>query len=505
MSWSNGLLKLHVILALFNERSPVAYLRVVACLAALAVPTTEAAQAQVRQTSGSEFHPLSADVTSIRSVLDLNIPSAADDFASPPTPPTHRVFGQVTLGYKEKVVDWFSSLDRPDYPFRLDMNLESAQTPVRLAKIILQDPDGHTIKSKLSNDGTFTFSWNPVKQGLGRVTIWSIIESPTRKAAVADWKGRAIDNVDDLTTNTKDYLVFSYSQLFSINAARITNGGLNLDVLIPDTHASAPAFHFLDQALVALDYYHDIDGVDLMPKLNIVYTPTIDDLEDGETGIYMPSKDAGFIYLNPVLKWSGFALRHEIAHVFQRHYMRNANYGRMGEPLANVHAAAMAGNSYLDRIWEFEDLDVQANWYMDEFILLDGEGEYWQYTEGPFAGSPGWVQRVLWDLIDGDDEALTGYLSPEGEVIDAGDFDIINGQGGDGQSLMGGDHLLNEVLVQYVGGGVYGDTNVEYIDRGYEEVDIVDILDGMVYCGHTNYPAIELLMNDAMQFGFEAP
>ena len=464
--------------------------------------THGSAHAQVRQPSTDE---LDSAVVATRSVLDLNIPQAADDYLPPPIPPTHRLTGHVNLAYKEKSVDWFSSLGRPDYPFRLDMDLTPAQTPVRLARIVLQDPDGHTIKGKLSASGAYSFSWNPVKTGLGKVTVWTIIETTTRNAAVADWKGNAIGSVNDLTTNSKDYQLFSYSKTFSINAAKIANGGLNMDVLIPDTHASAAAFHFLDEALVALDYFDDIDGVDLMPKLNIVYTPNIDDLEDGETGIYLPAKDPGFIYLNPILKWSGFAIRHEISHVFQRHYMRNANYGRIGEPLANVHAAAMAGNSYLDKIWEFEDLDVQANWYMDEFILLDGEGEYWQYIDGPFSGSSGWVQRVLWDLVDGNDETLTSYLSPDGDLIDAGDFDVIDGQGGAGQSILGGDHLLNEVLVQYVGGGVFGDTNADYVDRGYDKVDIVDVLDGMVYCGHTNYLAIGLLMNDAMQFGFEAP
>ncbi len=440
-----------------------------------------------------------------RSVFDLNIPQAAGGYSPLPPKPTHRVTGRVTLNYQQKVVDWTSSMERPDYPFRLDMNLQSANTPVRLAKVVLQDPDGHYIKGKLSSTGSYSFEWNPVKTGQGKITVWSIIETPNRSAAVADWKGAVIDSVHDLTTNSKDYIVFSYSKTFSINAAKISTGGLLNNIVIPSTDKSAVAFHFLDQALVALDYFLDINGVGYMPKLNIVYTPNLNDLEDGETGIYLPSKDPGFIYLNPILAWSGFAIRHEIAHVFQSHYMRNAFYGRMGEPLANVHAAAMAGSSLMDKIWEFEDLDVQCNWYQDEFILLDGDGEYWQYTDGPFSGSSGWVQRVLWDLIDGNVETMTTYLSPDGQLIDAGNFDVINGNGGAGQSIMGGDHLLNDVLVGYVGGGSHGVLNGDYVDRGYDEVDIVDVLDGMVYFGHTNYLAIGVLMNDAMEFDFEAP
>ena len=467
-------------------------------------------------------------------VLNLDIPPAflppGLDEAAVPTDPTHRVGGQVLLSYQNRVIDWLSSASRPDWPFRFDVMQQVAQMPVRHAKLVLQDPDGHYITGKLNASGEFEIEWIPVAAGNATITVWSVFDAGNRHAAVGDWIGGNIDDVDDFTTDSGDYLVFSYTHAFSVADAEIADGGLDLEIVIDEDHDSAPAFHFLDNALVALDYFYDISGVHTMPKLNIVYTPDINDLEDGETGIYMPGIHPGFIYINPNFTWNGFALRHEASHVFQEHYLRNDNYGRIGEPLANVHAAAMVGGGLIDKQSELESLDVQANYLDGEFILQDSAGNYWEYHEGPWAvydetgevvttingdgdevnvlPSSGWVQRVLWDLIDGAGsdvaEPVTSYLAADGVTVKnvGAFFDAINGGGGPGQSNQGGDHTLNDVLVHYLGGGVYGQTSDDYIDRGYDNVDIVDVLDGMVVRGHANALALSWLMNEAMDFGY---
>jgi hypothetical protein len=162
----------------------------------------------------------------------------------------------------------------------------------------------------------------------------------------------------------------------------------------------------------------------------------------------------------------------------------------------------------MDKVFVFEDLDVQANFTKGAFRLEDKDGEYWHYCEGcEWTASYGWVQRVLWDLVDGaevtDSEPLTEYhLHGQDELFQAGEFDLIDGGGGRSHLTNGADHVLNDVLVNYLGGGVYGNENEHYVDRGFAKVDIVDVLDGMVCRGHATVEQIDRLVNHAMKFGY---
>jgi hypothetical protein len=153
---------------------------------------------------------------------------------------------------------------------------------------------------------------------------------------------------------------------------------------------------------------------------------------------------------------------------------------------------------------------VQAN-FSDEdetFRLEDRNGAFWEFCDGceDLNYSDGWVLRVLWDLVDGSEpgeaEPLSTYfLFDSDEEFDAGEFDLIDGGGA---SLAGSDHLLNDVLVHYLGGGVWGELNPNYEDRGAQGVDLADVLDGFICRGHANAEQVDRLVNHAMMFGYPA-
>jgi hypothetical protein len=429
-----------------------------------------------------------------------------------PFPPTHRVAGRVRFRYRGRSPDILSSHNNDDYPQYAGVyEMQIYTRTMRWASVVLQDDCGHYIKGQLDSQGEFRFDWIPVNCERGTITIWSVVHSGNRKAAVGRWVGGNISHVDQLTANTGDYRAFSITRSFSIADATIGSSGLYLDIVVSESDEAAKPFWLLENALDALLYFYQIPGVYLMPKLNVIYSPGLA-VEQGDQAFYSPNKDPGFIYIPAAptdYGWIGFAVRHEAAHCFHTHYLREHTYGRIGEPLANVHAQAMVGSPWMDKVNVFENLDVQANFTNSAFRLEDKDGKYWEYCEGcEWTASYGWVQRILWDLVDGGPgsaEPLTKY-HPFGEeqLFEAGQFDMINGGGGTGQSTNGGDHALNDVLVHYLGGGVYGNENPDYVDRGFPKVDIVDVLDGMICRGHATMEQIDLLVNHAMMFGYVA-
>jgi len=371
-------------------------------------------------------------------------------------------------------------------------------------------------------------AWTPVGCDLARVTVWSV----ATKAAVGGWKnGPVIDLSEELTTNTSDYLAYSYSQSFWVSAADLDEHpqGANLEITIPDWNVAAKAFFMLDNVLEAQGYYYDIPGVASsdLPKINVEYTPELlpagvdPNSWDGNTAAYLPSKDH-LIHIphEPSdFGWNRFAHIHETSHYFQHHYLRNASYGRIGEPLANTQALAIMGSHWFDKNIAFENIDVQANYpdcddaegsCVEAFQQADWEfctGETTQ-NDGPCHVEGGWTQRALWDLIDGDHlseaEPLTVYLSDSTHEEHAyGQFDHFDGGGGHAHSTDADDHLINDVLIYYVGVDSFDDTNPDYQDRGIARVDLVDILDGMLCRGHISEAQLDEIVNGAMDFGYD--
>jgi hypothetical protein len=445
----------------------------------------------------------------------LNPHTRGTDLAARPFAPTHRVEGRIRFEYLSRGPDIIGSFDAPDFPQYAAADESTQIGIVRRATIILEDDQGHYIPGKLDENGEFSFAWNPVVGPNARITVWTISEFAGRNAAVGRWVGGPITSTDDLTDETPDYRPFGYTYGFNIANAELDqdgNGGLYVNLTISQNDDSAQAFWLLENTLRALDYFLAIDGVSQMPKINVVFTPELP-LEGGSTAFYSPWTDPGFVFMPHNFGWLAFVVRHEVAHAFQFHYTRisfnQSYYGRLAEPLANAHSAAMAGSPWMDKLATFENLDAQANYVDEAFRLEDGDGEFWEYCDGCelLEYSYGWVQRVLWDLLDGaqeeDSELLTTYFPHNSDdLFDAGEFDLIDG--GVGLWSVPSDHLLNDVLMNYLGGGEWGAENPSYEDRGLTDLDIVDVLDGFICRGHATPDQVDQLINQAMMFGYPA-
>lgn len=250
-----------------------------------------------------------------------------------------------------------------------------------------------------------------------------------------------------------------------------------------------------------------------LAKLNIEYTVGLKpanapDDWDGGWAFYQPSKHPGFIHIPAEpsdFAWNAFAHMHEVGHYFQYHYLRNMNYGKIGEPLANAHALAIMGNHWFDKNGSFENIDVQANYKDGKF-----QGAEWAFCDGcnDLDYSYGWTQRLLWDLIDhneGNEPEPLSLWTPAGSNIATffGSIDPDNGGGGHSQSTDADDHQINDVLVTYLGGGASGSESLDYVDRGLVNVDLVDLLDGMLCMGYLSDAAADTIVNDVMDFGYD--
>jgi hypothetical protein len=93
-----------------------------------------------------------------------------------------------------------------------------------------------------------------------------------------------------------------------------------------------------------------------------------------------------------------------------------------------------------------------------------------------------WTWRLMFDLVDPGasfDEPLTAFMTADGgDLQEFGEFDPVDGGGI--ESVDADDDAINDVLIFYLGGGVYGSTSPDYLDRGVEGLDLVDLIDGML-------------------------
>lgn len=445
------------------------------------------------------------------------------NFTSLPFERTHKVSGRIYSRYVRREPNEAASEGNPDYPQYAEVQSDIFIHPVRWAKIVLEDDCGSYIKGVTDSQGNFSFDWTPVNCWLGKITVWSVVESGQREAAVGSWKGNPVHDLNDLTNRTSDYQAYSFSESFFVSAADLNKDseGLNLEITIPETNIAAKAFFILHNVIDAQDYYHDIPIPNSLfpslPKINVEYTSglkpeSVDgDNWDGRYATYKPNIDAGFIHIpqEPFdYSWNQFSHIHETSHYFTRHYLRNHDYGKIDEPLANAQTLAILGTHWFDKLTEerFENIDVQANFEDGAFRQAD-----WNFCNGSECEldySYGWVQRVLWDLIDGDfssePESLTSYISNDTNTEEEfGLFDHFDGGGGHFQSTDADDHKLNDVLINYLGGGIEGTQSPDYEDRGLPNVDIVDVLDGMLCRGHMSEADVNLIVNFAMDFGYE--
>ncbi|MEX2553550.1 MAG: hypothetical protein WD627_11190 [Actinomycetota bacterium] len=200
----------------------------------------------------------------------------------------------------------------------------------------------------------------------------------------------------------------------------------------------ARAFTILGNAMKSLDYYRQLVDPDRLPQINIVLTDAFL-VDEDNFNIYMPARSQ-MIYITPDSEWSFWAVAHETGHYFDGGILVEGgltNYGRWGEPMANVRAGMIIGSSWMAAREGVaaENLDVQGTWDDMESEVLPPESL-------PLSGpGSGWVWRILWDLHDG------GPETAEPLELGFGEFDQWNGGGGSDQP---NQHLLNGVVMEYL-------------------------------------------------------
>jgi hypothetical protein len=469
--------------------------------------------------------------------------------AKEPSEDTHRVSGNISFSFYNRLPDPAFSPLSPLFPWKAPRVSILQKKPVRHAFVRLQDECGHDIEGTTSAYGNFLFEWTPVNCGTGTITVSTV--SASQKSGVAYWLNGPINGPGELTGQTEDYRAHSWSFPFDTNDAAIAAGGLDIENRNMSSQAAvARAFYILDNVMVARWYYNTLPGVSMFyegPTFGVVYSPGLkpDDVACADwdpsgflnTAFYSPGKHPGFIYIPAEddcdFGWEAHAVAHETSHIFQNTFLREAPaYGRFGEGLANVQGAVIRRTKWITGgSGQFENLDVNSRmacWLdgqWDQDLLVDHSVAKDACTAaGGIAGFPvaavfdpstvdtGWFQRVVWDLVDGgelDGEPLLSFV-PEGMSPDecggggapcaVEQFDLVTGQGGDGIALPG-SAPLNDVLIFYLGGTAAMGTNPNYVDRGEPGLDLVDVLDGMVCRGHMTVDEVQVLYG-AMGFDY---
>ena len=286
----------------------------------------------------------------------------------------------------------------------------------------------------------------------------------------------------------------------------------------------------------SLDYYDGWTDLSNEVHLNVLWDDS-EVVQSGNYNFYEAGVHPGLIHIHPSSGWSKFALAHETGHLFHYFYLRNHGpgvnnppYGRFGEPMSHIHAAAIIrsgwmavyeGNSKaetLDYNGKYEEnlggaKQAEMEFYADPLAAAAtlqcggiNEDECCDEPNAVAQGNcvmghaQGWDWRIYYDLLDG-----PGWLNPEpvdefiagGNTIPAGDFDDFDGNLG---FSWAGD-AINDVLIHYLGRG--GNANPDYVDRGRTMVDLVDVLDGLSCRGHVTQADMEELLEDAMGYDYD--
>ncbi|MCK5831230.1 MAG: hypothetical protein KAH20_13110 [Methylococcales bacterium] len=251
----------------------------------------------------------------------------------------------------------------------------------------------------------------------------------------------------------------------------------------------ARSLTILSNTMKALDYYRLLVSPNQLPQINVVLTNNV--LNDDYNFSFFSKNKSNMIYITPDSEWSAWAVTHETSHYFDGGILVKdglTNYGRWGEPMANVRAGSIIGSSWMvaRNGVDAENLDIQGNWNdsTNEVKLLD---------EALNLSSQGWIWRILWDLHDGG-----------ANVVEPGDFGYSNfdnwNGGGSGSSAL--NHLINGVILNYLPQR-NGDQHPEYEDRGLPGPDLVDMLDGFACLYGMNQLHLQVMLHDLMNFDYD--
>jgi hypothetical protein len=164
------------------------------------------------------------------------------------------------------------------------------------------------------------------------------------------------------------------------------------------------------------------------------------------------------------------------------------NYGRWGEPMANVRAAMILGTPWMAprEGLAAETLDIQGNWDDDAgYVALEDVSD----------SSPGqgWTWRVFWDLHD------AGPTVPEPEEFGFGEFDQWDGGGSSAEPT---HHLMNGVNLLYLP-QYSGAQHPVYEDRGQSGPDLVDVLDGFACLYGMSQLQLKTMLHDVMSYDYD--
>lgn len=253
----------------------------------------------------------------------------------------------------------------------------------------------------------------------------------------------------------------------------------------------ARSLTIMETTMRGLDYYRQLVAPSRLPQINLVLT---DQALDGTDNTAMYSKSrSNMIYIAPWLEWSPFAVLHETGHYFDGGILVEGgldNYGRWGEPMANLRAGMILGTPWKipsNNGWA-ENMDVQGNWSegAGEVVLPDLPAS--NHAGGP---SQGWTWRILWDLHDG--------VEPEPMDFGFGDFDQWDGGGGSTDPLA---HAINGVVMEYLPQRD-GTVHPDYEDRGQAGPDLVDMLDGLACLYGMNHLQLGTLLNEVMGYPYD--
>ena len=110
----------------------------------------------------------------------------------------------------------------------------------------------------------------------------------------------------------------------------------------------ARALTILENVMMALDYYRQLVSGSKLPQINVVLTNGA--LAESDNFAMYSKSNSNLIYLPPDMEWSIFGLLHETGHYFDGGVLVKdglLNYGRWGEPMANVRAGMILGTPWM--------------------------------------------------------------------------------------------------------------------------------------------------------------
>lgn len=430
-------------------------------------------------------------------------------------PDYYRVFGKITYARKKLVADLDDPHPKaPQYAYT-DLAFDG-MTGAREVLLRVSDGCGLHTDTYTDADGAYSVafpSWCGDKPA--KVTVYSL-SSPGagKQVSLGLYTGEPeMHVIDDIEDDPSQYTVISGQvgtfvpkDEAAVPAACKDNscdGGRKLDRSFLSQEEGtlyqqgkmarkgevARAFTIMGNVMTAFDYYRQLVDPSRLPQINVVLTSNAFDGGDN-TAVYLPSKSRT-IYIPPRMEWSEWAVMHETGHYFDGGILVEGglgNYGRWGEAMANVRAGSILGTSWMSGAEDLasENLDVQGNW--------DQASDEVEVEDLPESGpGQGWIWRILWDLHDG------GAETPEPLDFGFGEFDQWNGGGGSSGPL---DHLINGVVLEYLPQRD-GTVHPDYVDRGQDGPDLVDMLDGFACLYGLDLLTFETLLRDVMGYDYD--